>query len=94
MLLENITSMMKYRFEVDDLHYKVEDISTEYRATISVTDGGHLQVGEFYSDFADGTVEIIESPNFPHTVERMRKSGNSHAIAIKLQIIADSILNN
>ena len=89
MLLEDITKPAPFR--VDGFEYSVVEIYKK-RMTIKVTDPGHLQVGEFYINFADNDVNFVESPNFPHTLERMRKAGNSNEIARAAGRMIDTIL--
>ena len=52
------------------------------RITFAVKDAGGLQVGSFYVEFDDLTdIDYFDTPEYPNTLERLRKTGESNAIS-------------
>ncbi len=89
MLLKELASK-KSRFIVGDLEFIVTNIGPT-TITLNVTDAGDLKVGEFDVEFGDGDLDYVESPAYPNTLERLRKTGESNTIARGIRQITDGI---
>lgn len=90
MILKKLNPL-HYSFKVGGLKFKATDFD-DYKITFVVRDEGDLKVGEFSVEYDDdGRMEFSDPPEYDQTLERLRQSGDSDAIARQVKKTISSL---
>ena len=80
MKLENVIPSLHYSFTVGDLEFRASNFEDDC-VVFDVMDQGGLKVGEFTATKDGDHVDYTDKGKYNDTIEMLRKTGNSSAIA-------------
>jgi len=90
MKLERVVKPNNYKFTVGELEFRVSNFGDDH-IVFDVIDAGDLKVGEFTASPVDGGIDYTDKGQYNDTIEMLRKTGDSSAIAKNIKKILQTI---